>query len=315
MVYGIRGTPQFEIPLAELAPLRRERDPELRGEAMLGLAANSMAQGRVELAAFLYSELCEAAFPASIRERANARWAAIRGEGQPGDRAVAFASRFVQEAADPAALLAMTVAGAAFRATRFLSLAQLAADASPLLALGRGRIPQILAGLAGFAVEATVFPLALRLGHHALGRDLSWSGSELGREWASSFLTLGALRAGGLLAGVLAPRPGLFRLWLRQNALFGGILLAHDLEARAGLRERLHGSDLLTDSLATLLHFQVGARWSRSLLGERWRHWERSLMERSRALERLPFHPPSGPPLMEPAFAGFGPLARERRAI
>ncbi|HKY61894.1 MAG TPA: hypothetical protein VJR29_00605 [bacterium] len=258
---------------------------------MLASAAGAFAQGRVEAAADLYSELGrEAVFPASIRERAHARWAALRGEGRLGDRAEAFASRFLQEAADPAALFAMTVAGAAFRLTRFLSLARLGGS-------------RILAGAAGFGVEATVFPLAHRLGDRSLGRELEWNHSVLGREWASSFLVLGALRTGGLLTGALAPRSGLLGIGLRQGGLFGGILLAHELEARAGLRERLHGSNLLIDSLATLLHFQVGARLSRSLLGESWRHWERSLARRSSALERISVSPNLTTLLPQPAWA------------
>lgn len=282
LVDGIRGPSQLDLP--ELVLLRRERDPGLRGEGLLSLAGRIVRDGRDDLAVPLYSELSrDFAFSPSIRERARTRLAALRGEGELGPRSEILLSRFLEQATDPVALFAMTVAGTAFRATRWFLLGRLAANPSANRFV-RGIGARALAGLAAFGMEATAFPLAARMGGAVLGRESEWSAPLLGRELASSFLMLGALRAGGLLAGPLAHRVSLFRPAIQQAGMFGGILLGHELETRAGLRQRMGGPMALMESFSTLLQFNVAGSLSRNLLGEGIRRWESRTETHSSAL-------------------------------
>jgi len=298
--YGIRGPSQFDS--RELVSLRRERDPELRAEAMFSLARRAERHSRPQISAQIYAELSASEeLPASTRSRAQRRLAALNGDGEVGDQMESLASRFVSEASDPATLLAMTAAGFAFQGTRFLMLSRFAASASSRPWV-RGWASRAIAGLTASGVEASVFPLAGRLGNLALGRELDWSRSALGRDLASSFLMLGALRAGGLTSRSLAGRSALLRPLIQQAGMFGGIVLGHELEILAGLRPRTSGANALLHSLSTLLQFNVAGRLNRSLLGERARSWERSLETRGAALERSTF---SGPGIAW----NFGPEA------
>ncbi|HEX5034185.1 MAG TPA: hypothetical protein VFW62_06880, partial [bacterium] len=280
----IRGPSQLNLP--ELAALDRERDPELRGEAWLDLARRIAQREDPESAASLYAELSrDESLPATVRQRARSRWAALRGEGDLSSSTEIFLSRFFQQVTDPAALFAMTVAGTAFHSVRWLALGRLAANPAANL-LTRGAGARALAGLAGFAVEASAFPLAARLGGLALGRPSEWSAPLLEREVAASFLMLGALRAGGLVSGALAPHSGLWRPAIRQAGMLGGILLSREMETQAGWRERSGGAAALVDSLSTLLVFNVAGRLSRQLVGAGLRRWEIRTESQSTALSR-----------------------------
>lgn len=273
----------------------------LRGEALLAWAGRHAGGPGLDSAAAIYQQISQdQEYSASIRRRASDRLAALRGEGSWSARIEAGCGRLFQELSDPSALLAMTIAGSAFRLSRWASLGRLAAQpALPPFAI------RSLAGLAGFAAEATTFPLALRLGRIAQGRNLDWSPRALGSEWASSALSLGALRASGLLVGTLASRSNLFRPLLQQAGMFGGILLAHGLEIRAGLREQRSLGDMSFDALATLLLFNAASRLNRAWIGEGARRWEQRIETRSESLARLPRwrwpNPPS--PGLNPALA------------
>jgi hypothetical protein len=295
---------------AELQALSRERDPELRAESLLSLAGRQERRDRPELAAQIYGELLQSPeLSPSLRRRAQTRFDALGGAGEIGARAEVLASRFIHEVSDPNMLFAMTVAGGAFRATRLFTLARLAS--SPAGFLTRGIGARGLAGLAGFGVEATVFPAAGRLGNLALGRELEWSASTLSQEWASSFLMLGALKAGGLLTGSLASRSNFWRPFLRQGGMFGGIVLGHQMEVAAGLRERSSPAMTVLDSLATLAQFNVAGRLNRSLLGEGMRTWEQRVDAQTRALSQMPWRLPTLTiPGTSPAFATATPTAQ-----
>lgn len=286
MDYGIRGPSQFETGTTdrELAALRRESDPLLRGESLLAMAGRLRDRDFTDSAANLYQQILEDHdYSESIRSRADSRLAALRGEGSFADRLEHGAGRFLRELTDPSNLLAMTAAGSAFRLARFAALGRLAAQpALPRLAL-RG-----LAGLAGFGAEAIAFPLALRLGHWAQGRELEWSHRALRNELAVSFLSLGGLRAGGLVTGALARRQSFLRPLLQQSGMLGGILLGQGLEMATGLRDHRGFSDSLADSLSTLVFFNVAGRLHRQWSGEGIRTWERRIETQSEALTRPP---------------------------
>ncbi|HKX11575.1 MAG TPA: MaoC family dehydratase, partial [bacterium] len=279
-----------EVRLAQVTEresLARERDPELRADGLLSLAGREQAHGRSEAAAEIYAGLLqEPHLSESVRRRAQDRLGALRGNGPVGARVEVLFQRLTHEMTEPTTLLAMGVAGAAFKMTRFVALSRLAASPNATF-LTRGGGARVLAGMAGFGVEAAVFPLAGRLGSAALGRDLDWSAQALSHDLLSSALTLGSLRSGGWLmghAGRLAGGGALTRGALAQAGMLGGILASRRLEEGLGMRERLPGATLLTDGLVTLFQFNAAARLSRGLFGQRFQRWEQEVDMRSATL-------------------------------
>ncbi|MCE9625676.1 MAG: PAS domain-containing protein [Deltaproteobacteria bacterium] len=262
----------------------------------------------------IYGSLSGEHSSSGIAPRAEARRAAILGSGPLGGRAEFLLQRLAQEACEPSTLLAMGVAGGIFRMTRLATLSRLSAGNSAGI-FSRGLIARSAATLSGFALEAPTFTLTARLASEGLGRPQDWSSRSLGRDIASSYLVLGGLRAVGALTGSalqglprrvqeLAP----LRFIANQGGMFGGIVLGHWLETRAGLRAPVPGATTLTDSLALLLQFNVGGRLSHAAFGENVARWERVLDAQSELLGR--HEPPRRPALSlapELALAAEGP--------
>lgn len=303
----------FTSPPIERLVWSRELDPELRGEGLLALAGRHERRGQIESAGEIYAELARSPeLPALVLERARQRLAALQGGGNFGARAEVLLGRFMQEAVDPASLVAMSAGSLAFRLGRLAVLGQLGGSASGILTRGVGA--RALAGLAGFGAEATAFPLAARFANRALGRAANGNLENFGRDWASSSLMLGALRAGGILPRFLAGGGRAMQALAVQVGMLGGILLGHGLELQAGLREPTSANHRLADALATLLHFNVAGRLNRSLMGEGFGRWEKSLDARSEQLERGPGGFPRSPtPFFIEAMATVGASGNPRR--
>ncbi|MFO1463046.1 MAG: biotin carboxylase N-terminal domain-containing protein [bacterium] len=308
--------------LAELLSLAAERDPALFGEALLNLGTRQEQAGRIELAANALTLLAGEGTPwgTALQQRARARLDAILGRGAFGGRAEFLARRFAQEACEPTALLAMGAAGAAFKLTRLATLSRLAATPTTNF-LTRGFGARALASLTGFAVEATVFPMTGRLANEALGRSQDWSLSAVGRDLASSFIVLGAMKGTGWLAGAsfnrlhginpltgqatrLAGLSGFSQRLFPQVGMLGGILLGHRVEERLGLREHVDGATTLVDSLAMLLQFNVAGRLTQHAFGPGFHAWEQGL---ERQTELLAQRSPSGSGLGLASLMTMGP--------
>ncbi|MFO1462925.1 MAG: hypothetical protein U1F66_04050 [bacterium] len=297
----------------ELSALGRETDAELYAEGLLNFASRREQAGAVEQAAELYARIAEGeGIPAALRQRARRRLDAVQGQGAFGDRAEFLMRNLARQATEPSVLLAMGAAGTAFRVTRLATLSRLATGSSPGFPtrfLGAGR----LASLLGFAAEAPTFTLVSRLGSEALGRPQDWSLPAVGRDLASSYLVLGALKFSGALGSAAVARAGarpMLGTLFQQGAMLTGILLGHRLEEAAGLRPHRDGATTLTDSLALLLQFHIAGRLSGSLFGENFRHWERGLEHQAGAIEQVVSVP--GPRLV-PALAPAGVGGREFR--
>ncbi|HKX12489.1 MAG TPA: MBL fold metallo-hydrolase, partial [bacterium] len=260
----------------ELAYLGSETDPELLAAGLLNLAARLESRGAeapaLEVLRYL-QDLPSA--PPNLRQRAQQRHAALTGHGAgTGARFEVLLRRFSGEVTNPSALFAMGTAGLAFRVARLGALSRFAGSAASTWT--RGPAASFLAAGAGFLVEAPTFTLAHRVADAALGRPLEWHREALQQELASSFLTLGAMRAVGAVPGLFGPalaRPSL----VQPAALYGGILLGHGLEMRLGLRPSQSFDELLFDSAAMLIQFHVAGRLSRRAFGENWSRWESRL--------------------------------------
>ncbi len=272
------GVPLTSAQRSELQSLTQEPDPRLYSQGLLNFAARQESAGSLDVALAVYQRVAtgsSAQDPSALL--AQQRLDAIRGQGTFGNRAEFLLQNLAKEAAEPSALLAMGAASAAFRLTRLAVFSRLAGAAeSGILtrALGAGR----LASFAGFAVEAPAYTLTGRLANEALGRRQAWDLRSFGKDLASSYLVLGAMKLAGTASAALnaGQSPGL-RGVLQQGAMLSGILLGHRLEAWAGLREWRGDANTLMDSLALLLQFHVAGKLTQGAFGPRFAAWEAGL--------------------------------------
>jgi len=283
--------------LAELSSLEHENDPALYFESLLNLAQRYESSDRLEPAAQIYSLLREGTGQADIERRATARLQAIQGIGSGGARAEFLLRRLAGEASDPAMILSMGLAGAAFRVTRLGLLSRLAASPAANF-LTRGLGARVLATSAAFLTETSTFTFAGHGIREALGQAQDWSPRAFGRDWASGALTLGSLKFFGWASGRLYQgarglnpiaanaTPGLGQVLFQQTSMFGGILASQGLETSLGLRERRDGATTLVDGFATLLQFHVAGSLTRAAFGASWQNWERQLDLQTSSLER-----------------------------
>ena len=294
-----------EAFLAEWDALAREREAQSFFEGLLGLAERQERVGQLELAGEIYAAIAgtNLAFAprregeertrqsSSLRQRAQRHLDALLGRGDNLARAEFLGRRLAAEACDPAMLAAMGLAGLAFRMTRLATLSRLSISPAENL-LTRGLGARLLAGSAGFLLEAPTFTLAHRGADALLGREIDLGGEALSRDLASGALTLLSLRLMGGLSqtalGRWATGGGLganaARLVLPQAAMFGGLLLSHRLETGLGLREARGDATAATDALAALLNFHVGGRLAHHAFGESAAARERSLEGQARIL-------------------------------
>ncbi|MCC6272314.1 MAG: PAS domain S-box protein [Deltaproteobacteria bacterium] len=288
---------------AELEALGREPDAGLFFESLLAFGRRCESEDRPDAALAVYGLLREGTGISNIEARATQRLQAIQGVGATGPRAEFLLRRLAVEASDPALILSMGLAGAAYRVSRLGLLGRLAVSPAANT-FTRGFGAQATAGLGAFLVEASAFTLTAHGLNDALGRTQDWSPRGLGHSWAAGALTLGSLKFFGWAGGRLYQRalgaeglaaaasPGLGRTLFQQGSMFAGILSAHRLEEALGLRGRRDGATTLVDGLATLLQFNVAGRLSHHAFGEGWRAWERGLDLHAEAIaRRLPERP------------------------
>lgn len=305
--------------LQELHSLERETDPELFANGLLGLAGRFESHGAEAAALELFQFLQEdPAVPADCRQRAQQSRAALTGQGAGiGARTEVLLRRFAGEVSNPSALFAMGAAGIVFRAVRLGTLARL--SGSPASHWARGPIASFLGSGAGFFAEAPAFTLAHRAADAALGRPMDWNREALGRELASSFITLGAMRLIGSTPSFIRRGLGAGRAPATTSSfgastsalpgehlasLYAGILLGHGLEMRLGLRPSQNFDELLLDSAAMLVQFQIGGALSRRAFGERWSRWEGQLDLHSARLASETARPAWTSSPLRPAFLG-----------
>lgn len=298
--------------LAELESLSRESDPSVFWEGMLELGRRRLSRSP-QLALQIFETVGREAggVAPSVARRALEERDAVIGQGSTGRRLEYLGRHFAEEAANPAMLAGMTLAGTVFQISRTALLSRFVGSAAPSL-LTRGLGARLLASGGAFALEAPTFVLGVRGANAALGREQDWSGSALARDLASSFAVLGALKLAGGGASLLTRNSGgLVRGLVHQTATFGGILAGHRLEEIVGLAPHRENGTLFVDALATLAQFHVGGRLSGGLLGENFRRSQAVLEFRASELGRNRARPAGDNGLFNFGWAGEPALAAE----
>ncbi|MCC6272528.1 MAG: serine/threonine protein kinase [Deltaproteobacteria bacterium] len=314
---ALRGSaaPAWLVPT--LQELGKESDPQLQGQGLLAAALQLRAEGRDLAAQEIFFSLAGAAGPEGLRRKAAAELSAYQG-GAFGVRSEFLLSRFCQGATDWRVIVPMLGAGLVGRLAGGATLGRLSGLAAegrlPWYAHGLGA--RLTAGGAAYLAEVPAFAVFSR----ALTPGAA--GTPFSDDLARSAISLGALKlfgtAGNGFARRLAPAgraPGLSPFLLSQWTALLGLMSAHALEARLGLRPHADGGALFLDSLAALIGLGVGLRLGHKVLGERYAELHRQLEFRSRSLPRppLPSLPAVSPaPAFSPALAGGGLAAGPR---
>jgi len=267
-----------------LDSLAQESDPELFFNGLLDFANRELNHERPVSAALAYQAASDGAlaFPdliAKARQRLNA----IQGVGEPGARVEYLLRDLAKQSLDPAMIAAMGTAGLAYRTIRLSGLSALAASPGARAWLSpAGR--NFAASLAGFAVEAPVFTISARGAHELMGHSQDWSGPALHQALCSGALVLGGLKIGGAASSGLERLGGrLPSSTYRQSGMLAGIYLGRGLEQLSGLHPRQDGATTLSDSLLTLLQFNIAGRLTPGLFGKNLAHWEKAVALKNQA--------------------------------
>ncbi|HEX5035366.1 MAG TPA: hypothetical protein VFW62_12880, partial [bacterium] len=269
--------------------LARESDAELYQEGLLRFAGRQEQLNREAVAGAIYNAMLEGGegIDSSALARARDRLAALNGGGRGGARAEYLLRHASSELLDPSMIAGMGAASAVFRLTRIAALTRLGAGGPGFFT--RGWAARGLASAAGFALEAPTFTLAHRLGRAGLGHSQDWSVPALTRDFASSYLVLGAMKLGargaGALQGLGGYRGPAATALFQQSGMLGGVLISQGLERRLGWRPAASTEAAAADALVTWLQFNAAARLSQSALGPRFRAWEGEMETRTRNLE------------------------------
>ncbi len=281
---GVHPANLFGDRVTEWESISGERNPEMFAASLLSLADRLEGLGRIQQVAVLYQWVGTApaatGIPETVKNLGRQRLERLAGGGSFGQKAEFFIGQLSREILQPLPLLSLGVGSLAYRGVRLWSLARMSRGVTAgLLANPFSR--RTLAGLAGLAVEAPVVTL--------LNRELSPAGGAhphgFFTEALSMAIGLGSLRLAGTASAPLARRLTLeggatgrsLTRAVPSLSMFSAILGARFVETHLGLREKSPMGDVVVESLATLLHFQMVGHLSMRILGPGFSKWERAL--------------------------------------
>lgn len=297
----------------ELEALTQEKDPELLLAGLVDFANREINRERPATALAAYQTVVEhgAEFP-DIANKARQRLAAIDGRGETGARVEYLLRDVARHSADPATLLGMAAAGWVYRAARVGGLSNLIASPAARSWLSPGA-RNAAAALFGFALEVPTFTLTTRAANEVLGKSQDWSAAALTRDLASGAMVLGGLKLGGAgsawlerrILGGMPTGSTLPNTLFQQGGMLAGIYLGHGAESLSGLRHSPDNATTLTDSLMTLLQFNLAGRLLPHGASRELRSLEARASMQNSTLGRGPLLPPLSSILSgaEPALA------------
>lgn len=291
-----------QLPLgqcAELLSLREERDPGLFFEGLLGFAARLEAQDLIAPASEIYAAVISLSgagegMDEAIRRRARERLNAIQGKGAFGPRAEFLLKRFTRDATDAKVIVPMLAGSAVYGLVRTASLGRLAGTAGSSW-WTRGAGARFAASSAGFVAEVPTFALGARA-LRPLGQGVTEQ-PPVAEELAGATITLGFLKGFGFFGNQSFLRfhrmheLGAAQRWAgmapytrfasAQGGMFLGLMTAHKVEERIGLRPHVDDGTAVTDTLASMFSLGVGAHLGYRVLGPRFAAFQREMGTRA----------------------------------
>lgn len=274
----------------ELNSLQKEQDEEILAASLLNVAGRLRSQDRLDAAGYLYSRLAESSIPAEQNQKAKLELAVLSGGGNFGQRAEFIFSRFHRDATDVRMIAPMLGATFVGQLAGSVALSRLLAPALRGSGFGSAWLARAGAATSGYLAEVSAFTV--------LGRAMSpHPNGSWGQDFARGALTVGALKFAGAVGNGLGKQvagtplgaiPQFSKVVLPQGTALAGLMTAHALEERVGLRPHVEGQNLFFESLAALFTLNVGARLGRQALGEGFHQSQAELAFRARELSTLP---------------------------
>ena len=197
-----------ERNIREIDDLSREKNPELALAGFLAFGRRLEEEGQTAAAAEIYAAV-----------GAKDRFDALQGRGHSALRAEVLLKNFTAAASDYRTIVPMIAGSAVYLMARASALSRLAAS-TRVSWFTRGAGARTVAGIIGLGAEITGFAFA--------NRSLSGPTAGIGEDLGRAALTLGLLKFSGWM-GSQIPVP-------RAATIFLGLMAAHRLEERAGLR-------------------------------------------------------------------------------
>jgi len=267
-----------------------ERNSEkLFWDGSLRLGKWLMDQDKLEGAQGIFGVLTGRSFkvPPKIREEARRDRDALMGRGAVGPRIAFLASRFIKQATAPGMILPMIAGSVVYQLTRTALLGRLAL--SPAKWWTRRWGAQFFSSLVAYTAEVPSFALMNRGWRQLNGQPLG----NFTEEFFSAGISLAVLKVGfyggtqvfrkvhGINEWGMATRlqglTPISQVLYPQATTFMGLLAAHGIEAKMGLRPEVDGATWVVDTLSTLASLGMGSALGYRVLGKSFRQFQRGL--------------------------------------
>ncbi|KAB2839666.1 hypothetical protein F9K50_07195, partial [bacterium] len=285
------GTRLTEGQRAQLSALARESDEGLFWRGLFSFAGALENAEKFDAAGRVYAVMVGAQPMEPLRADAQSRLDAILGKGAFSPRFEFLLRRFAKDASDPKMIVPMLAGTAVYSLARTAALGRLAIGARGAW-YTQGFGARLTASSLGFAAEVPTFALTSRA-LRQVGADGNPPQPGLDHELASAAITLGFLKTFGFAgqqgfarlhglheAGAATRFAALTKVsqpLLSQGAMFAGLMSAHKVEERLGLRPHVDGATTVTDTLASMFSLGVGARLGHYALGPRFASFQREM--------------------------------------
>lgn len=287
---------------AELRSILSNRDSAFLHSELLDFGQRLQAEGKVEPAMEVYAWLAgQEGVSQEIKARANRESNALQGKGAFGPRFEFLLKRFTQDASDLKMIIPMLAGSAVYGLSRATTLSRLLATAEGGL-FTRGIGARFAASSVGFMAEVPTFALSARAMRHVSGEVKPGQEPSVAQDLSSAAITLGLLKSFSFLgqtgfqglhgiqaSGAAARLQGgiqFSQFAFTQGAMFAGLMAAHKVEEKIGLRPQVDGATTVTDTLASMLSLGVGAHLGHKALGKGFARWNQELQLRTKTAEQ-----------------------------
>ncbi len=282
-----------ELRLSELLSLTQNSSGIAFWQEVLHFGRRLKLDHEMEKAAGVFSLLAGDTVPEEIRRQAARELDSVLGRGHGGMRAEVLLSGLAREASNYRTILPMVAGSVVGRTVGTAVWGRLLGTAEATW-VTRGFGARFAAGTVGYLAEVPTFAFSARALNPSPGSvtdDLSRAALTIGAlrafSWAGNQLFLKAhgfnefavpTRLAGLSKFTQAALP--------QASIFTGLMAAHGLEEKLGLRPAVDGATTVTDTLAAMLSMGVGSHLGQRALGPRFAEFQQEIGTRAQFASR-----------------------------
>jgi hypothetical protein len=273
--------------LGEIFSIAKQQNAQVFWEDALRFGVRLRRANRLEASAQILGMLSQQATSPEVKGQAAREYGAVTGVGSSGMRMEMIAENFIRQENAVGLIFPMIAASAVGQvggtaAWRYLTQRTAAGI------LTRGLTARGLAKGISLLAEAPLFAAstAYLSGETVRMEDVYRAGLSLGALHVFGFAgRQGVLRMHGINElGAVTRLKGLSKVTaavVPQVAMFGGMMGAHELEGRLGLRTVRVGETVVSDVLGSMVGMQVGLAIGTKFMGRGWANWRREMEART----------------------------------